>query len=100
MVRTWSTCARPAWSRGSATTPPRSPRTRTSWSRRRWGRAIPSWRSRTSAGMLAHSLRGLGVDPVFLLGGELPGVGGGGEAANAAWGDGEWLIAEADESDA
>jgi UDP-N-acetylmuramate--alanine ligase len=53
----------------------------------------------TTAGMLAHALRGLGADPCFLLGGELPGAGPGGEPANAGWGEGEWIVAEADESD-
>src|SRR5919106_20165 len=48
----------------------------------------------------AHALRELGADPAFLLGGELPGSGPAGEAANAAWGGGEWVVAEADESDA
>ena len=41
-----------------------------------------------------------GADPAFLLGGELPGAGPGGAAANAGWGEGEWIVAEADESDA
>jgi UDP-N-acetylmuramate--alanine ligase len=54
----------------------------------------------TTAGMLAHALRAVGAEPAFLLGGELPGAGPGGRAANAAWGDGEWIVAEADESDA
>jgi UDP-N-acetylmuramate--alanine ligase len=54
----------------------------------------------TTAGMVAHALRELGADPAFLLGGELPGSGPAGEAANAAWGGGEWVVAEADESDA
>jgi UDP-N-acetylmuramate--alanine ligase len=54
----------------------------------------------TTAGMVVHALRELGHDPAFLLGGELPGAGPGGEAANAAWGAGEWVVAEADESDA
>jgi UDP-N-acetylmuramate--alanine ligase len=54
----------------------------------------------TSAGMLAHVLRVTGADPAFLLGGELPGAGPGGETTNAAWGEGEWIVAEADESDA
>src|SRR6476646_3405459 len=31
--------------------------------------------------------------------GQLPGAGDGGAAANAGWGDGEWMVAEADESD-
>jgi UDP-N-acetylmuramate--alanine ligase len=54
----------------------------------------------TTAGMLVHGLRGIGADPAFALGGELPGAGPGGAAANAGWGEGEWIVAEADESDA
>ena len=54
----------------------------------------------TTAGMLAHGLRALGADPAFVLGGELPGAGQDGNAGNAAWGEGEWIVAEADESDA
>ena len=54
----------------------------------------------TTAGMLVHVLRATGADPCFLLGGELPGAGEGGGAGNAGWGAGEWVIAEADESDA
>ncbi len=54
----------------------------------------------TTAGMLAHALRAIGADPGFLLGGELPGAGDDGGPANAGWGDGEWVVAEADESDA
>ena len=54
----------------------------------------------TTAGMIVHALRDAGADPAFLLGGELPGVGPGGAAANAGWGGGEWIVAEADESDA
>jgi UDP-N-acetylmuramate--alanine ligase len=54
----------------------------------------------TTAGMLAHALRAIGADPAFLLGGELPGIGEGGRPANAGWGKGEWVVAEADESDA
>jgi UDP-N-acetylmuramate--alanine ligase len=54
----------------------------------------------TTAGMLAHALRAIGADPAFVLGGELPGAGPGGAVANAGWGDGEWIVAEADESDA
>jgi UDP-N-acetylmuramate--alanine ligase len=52
----------------------------------------------TTAGMLAYALRAIGADPAFLLGGELPESSG--LAANAGWGDGEWIVAEADESDA
>ena len=54
----------------------------------------------TTAGMLAHALRALGADPAFVLGGELPGAGPHGEPASAGWGAGEWIVAEADESDA
>jgi UDP-N-acetylmuramate--alanine ligase len=54
----------------------------------------------TTSGMLAHALRELGADPAFLLGGELPGAGQNGGVANAGWGAGEWIVAEADESDA
>jgi len=53
----------------------------------------------TTAGMLVHALRAVGAQPSFLLGGELPGAGPDGRAANAAWDEGEWVIAEADESD-
>jgi UDP-N-acetylmuramate--alanine ligase len=52
----------------------------------------------TTAGMLVHALRAAGADPAFLLGGELPV--GAGETTNAGWGEGEWVVAEADESDA
>jgi UDP-N-acetylmuramate--alanine ligase len=54
----------------------------------------------TTAAMCAHALRAIGADPAFFLGGEMPGAGPGGEPANAGWGEGEWVIAEADESDA
>ncbi|MGH2965880.1 MAG: UDP-N-acetylmuramate--L-alanine ligase [Solirubrobacterales bacterium] len=53
----------------------------------------------TTSGMVAYALREIGADPAFVLGGELPGAGDGGAAANAGWGDGEWMVAEADESD-
>jgi UDP-N-acetylmuramate--alanine ligase len=53
----------------------------------------------TTTAMLVWALRGLGADPAFFVGGEVPGLGPGGEAANAGWGTGEWVIAEADESD-
>jgi UDP-N-acetylmuramate--alanine ligase len=54
----------------------------------------------TTAGMIVHALRALGADPGFLLGGEMPGAGDDGTAANAGWGGGGWVVAEADESDA
>jgi UDP-N-acetylmuramate--alanine ligase len=54
----------------------------------------------TTTAMLAWALRGLGAGPAFFVGGEVPGLGPGGAAANAGWGTGEWVVAEADESDA
>ena len=54
----------------------------------------------TTAGMLVHALRATGAQPAFFLGGELPGAGPDGGPANAGWGEGEWAVAEADESDA
>lgn len=54
----------------------------------------------TTAAMCIWALRASGADPAFFLGGELPGAGPGGEATNAAWGEGDWVVAEADESDA
>jgi UDP-N-acetylmuramate--alanine ligase len=53
----------------------------------------------TTTAMLAWALRALGADPAFFVGGEVPGLGADGEAANAGWGAGEWVVAEADESD-
>lgn len=54
----------------------------------------------TTTAMIAWALRKLGADPAYFIGGELPGAAGSGEATNAAWGSGEWVVAEADESDA
>src|SRR3954468_17553495 len=48
----------------------------------------------TTSSMLVHALRGAGADPSYLVGGEVCSTG-----TNAAWGAGEWLIVEADESD-
>ena len=53
----------------------------------------------TTTAMLVWALRGLGAEPAFFVGGEVPGIGPAGEAANAGWGSSEWVIAEADESD-
>jgi UDP-N-acetylmuramate--alanine ligase len=53
----------------------------------------------TTAAMLAWALRELGADPAFFVGGEIPRLGPEGAAANAGWGAGEWVVAEADESD-
>jgi UDP-N-acetylmuramate--alanine ligase len=54
----------------------------------------------TTTSMLVWALRALGAEPAFFVGGEVPGLGPGAEAANAGWGAGEWVVAEADESDA
>jgi len=54
----------------------------------------------TTTAMLVWALRGLGADPAFFVGGEVPGLAEGSAAANAGWGEGEWVVAEADESDA
>jgi UDP-N-acetylmuramate--alanine ligase len=54
----------------------------------------------TTTAMCLWALRSMGADPGFFLGGELPGAGPDGAAANAGWGEGEWVVAEADESDA
>ncbi len=52
----------------------------------------------TTAGMLAWMLRGRSA---FFLGGELPGFGPSGETVSSGWeADAEWVVAEADESDA
>jgi UDP-N-acetylmuramate--alanine ligase len=48
----------------------------------------------TTASMAAHVLAAGGHDPAYLIGGELRSTG-----SNAAWGDGEWAVVEADESD-
>src|SRR3954469_7576720 len=48
----------------------------------------------TTASMAAHVLVSLGLEPSYLIGGELRTTG-----TNAAWGSGEWLVVEADESD-
>ena len=44
--------------------------------------------------MLVHALLAGGHDPAYLIGGELRTTG-----TNAAWGRGEWVVVEADESD-
>jgi UDP-N-acetylmuramate--alanine ligase len=53
----------------------------------------------TTTAMVAWALTAIGAEPAFFVGGEVPGVGEG-AAANAGWGEGEWVVAEADESDA
>ena len=48
----------------------------------------------TTAAMIAHALLTAGRDPAYLIGGELSSTG-----SNAAWGEGGWVVVEADESD-
>ncbi len=48
----------------------------------------------TTASMIVHALRGAGLQPGWLIGAPI-----GGGLANAEWGEGEWLVVEADESD-
>jgi len=48
----------------------------------------------TTSGMVVHVLRGCGMDPAYVVGGELRSTG-----SNAGWGSGEWIVIEADESD-
>lgn len=48
----------------------------------------------TTSAMLVYALRGAGLDPGWLIGGEI-----GGGLPNARWTDSEWLVVEADESD-
>ena len=48
----------------------------------------------TTASMVAHVLLETGRSPSYLIGGELRST-----ATNAAWGEGEWIVVEADESD-
>jgi UDP-N-acetylmuramate--alanine ligase len=48
----------------------------------------------TTSGMVVHAMRGCGLDPAYVIGGELRSTG-----SNAGWGTGEWIVIEADESD-
>lgn len=48
----------------------------------------------TTTGMIAHVLRGAGLDPAYVVGGALQDTG-----LNADWGAGDWIVIEADESD-
>jgi UDP-N-acetylmuramate--alanine ligase len=53
----------------------------------------------TTTAMIVWALRGLGEDPAFFVGGEVPRLGPDDAAANAGWGTSEWAVAEGDESD-
>jgi UDP-N-acetylmuramate--alanine ligase len=48
----------------------------------------------TTASMVVHALRACGIDPGYLVGGDVRSTG-----VNAGWGRGEWVVVEADESD-
>lgn len=54
----------------------------------------------TTTALCVHLMQSLVAEPGFLIGGELPGAGASGTATNAGWGRGEWMVTEADESDA
>jgi UDP-N-acetylmuramate--alanine ligase len=48
----------------------------------------------TTAAMVVHALQRCGLDPAYVIGGEMRASG-----LNAEWGTGEWIVLEADESD-
>jgi UDP-N-acetylmuramate--alanine ligase len=48
----------------------------------------------TTAAMAVHALTGAGLDPSYVVGGELRTT-----QSNAGWGSGDWIVVEADESD-
>jgi UDP-N-acetylmuramate--alanine ligase len=48
----------------------------------------------TTAAMIVHALRRCGLDPAYVVGGELRST-----LSNAGWGSGDWIVIEADESD-
>lgn len=48
----------------------------------------------TTTGMLVSILRGCGLDPAYVVGAELVQTG-----RSAEWGEGQWIVVEADESD-
>jgi UDP-N-acetylmuramate--alanine ligase len=48
----------------------------------------------TTSSMIVHALRAAGLQPGWLVGSSI-----GGGLPNAEWGEGEWLVVEADESD-
>jgi UDP-N-acetylmuramate--alanine ligase len=52
----------------------------------------------TTTAMIVHVLRSCGLDPSFLVGGEIDATADG-PRVNAGWGEGEWIVVEADESD-
>jgi UDP-N-acetylmuramate--alanine ligase len=55
----------------------------------------------TTSSMVVHALRGCGMDPGYLVGGDVRprGADAPAGASNAGWGAGEWVVVEADESD-
>lgn len=48
----------------------------------------------TTTGLVSLLLKAAGLDPTVIIGGRFDAIG-----SNAAWGDGQWMVAEADESD-
>jgi UDP-N-acetylmuramate--alanine ligase len=48
----------------------------------------------TTSAMVVQAMQGAGLDPAYVIGGELRSTG-----SNAGWGEGDWIVIEADESD-
>ncbi len=62
---------------------------------KKFGVAVAGAHGKTSTtSMISSVLRSAGLDPTVIIGGKVNGIG-----SNAYWGQGEFLIAEADESD-
>ena len=62
---------------------------------KKFGIAVAGAHGKTSTtSMVASVLQGAGLDPTVIIGGQVKGLG-----SNAHWGKGEFLVAEADESD-
>ena len=62
---------------------------------KKFGIAVAGAHGKTSTtSMISSVLRAAGLDPTVIIGGKVNGIG-----SNACWGQGEFLIAEADESD-
>ena len=53
----------------------------------------------TTAGLITHALQAAGASPSYLVGGELNRIDDDVSTSNAGWSTGEWIVAEADESD-
>src|ERR1044072_6703251 len=102
-TRSWPWPEQEAWSSTAAASC--WPSSAGSLARSRSPAAAPTARRRRAGGGAGPRARlgwarvGLGTGPAFFVGGEVPGLGPEGGAANAGWGEGEWVVAEVDESD-